>query len=73
MAGTVCKNPAQDIKIAKGKQFNSQVVTLKSTNPKLTKELAIKAMGYKKDTYVVKSVENANKVKDKKKAAKASS
>ena len=70
MAGTVCKNPAQDIKIAKGKQFNSQVVTLKSTNPKLTKELAIKAMGYKKDIYIVKGVENANKVKAKKKAAK---
>jgi len=69
MAGTVCKNPVQDIKIAKGKEFDTQIVTLKSTNPKLTKKLVIKAIGKKSDIYIVNSVENANKAKDNKKAA----
>ena len=70
MAGTVCKNPVQDITIAKGKEFDTQIVTLKSTNPKLTKKLLIKAIGHKSDIYIVNSVENANKGKSKEKASK---
>lgn len=65
MAGTVCKNPVQDITIAKGKEFDTQIVTLKSTNPKLSKKLVIKAIGQKSDIYIVNSVENADKAKEK--------
>lgn len=70
MAGTVCKNPVQEITIAKGKEFDTQIVTLKSTNPKLSKKAVIKAMGNKSDIYIVNSVEDANKGKSKEKAAK---
>lgn len=61
MNGIVCKDAFKDIVIGKGKVKGTQIVTFKSTNAKLTKEQAIKAIGDHKDKYVVVSVENGAK------------
>ncbi len=47
---------ADDIKIAAGDKPGTQKVTFKSSNSEITKEMAIKAIGDKKDQFVVKNV-----------------
>ena len=45
--------------ITKGDKPNTQKVVFKSTSAKVTKEAAIKALGKKKDRYVVEALKPA--------------
>jgi len=52
----VVKDADKDIQIAPGGQPGKQQVTFKSSNPNLTKDKLIEAIGSKKDRYRVETV-----------------
>ena len=55
----MAKDLEKDIEIKKSDEAGKQSVTFKSTNPKLTKEKLIAAMGSKKDRYKVETVKSS--------------
>ncbi|CAN5278047.1 hypothetical protein BH23VER1_BH23VER1_00450 [soil metagenome] len=59
MDGVLAEDPDKDIKIENGEEKGTQKVTFKSTNPDLTKEKAIAAIGEQKDRFVVTKVTKA--------------
>lgn len=61
----IAKDATKDIKIEAGEEAGTQKVTFKAANDKITKDLAVKAIGDKKDTFVVKKVQKKTEEKEK--------
>ncbi len=55
----VAKDPVKDIEIKTGDKAGKQNVIFKSSNPNLTKEKLIAAIGSKKERYVVETVKTS--------------